>query len=163
GEIPGVLKVETTVGPGFYETDVYRHYDFRSPSKVLLVDDELQFVETLSERLLLREVGSAAVYDGEQALHLLEEEEPDVMILDLKMPGIDGISVLNRVKKSHPNMEVIILTGHGSKREEETCMAMGAFAYLEKPVDIEHLTKTLRSAYGRIGEPNADEEERIAS
>jgi CheY-like chemotaxis protein len=163
GEIPGVLKVETTVGPGFYETDVYQHYDFRSPSKVLLVDDELQFVETLSQRLLMREVGSAAVYDGERALNLLQEEEPDVMILDLKMPGIDGISVLSRVKKSHPKMEVIILTGHGSKKEEEACMAKGAFAYLEKPVDIEHLTKTLRSAHGRIGEPKTDQEERIAS
>ena len=162
-KIPGVLKVETTVGPGFYETDVYQHYNFKSPSKVLLVDDELQFVETLSKRLLMREVGSAAVYDGERALHLLEEEEPDVMILDLKMPGIDGISVLSRVKKSHPEMEVIILTGHGSKKEEEACMAMGAFAYLEKPVDIEHLAKTLRSAHGRIGEPNSGREERIAS
>jgi CheY-like chemotaxis protein len=163
GGIPGVSQVETTVGPGFYETDAYQHYDFKSPSKVLLVDDELQFVETLSQRLLMREVGSAAVYDGERALHLLEEEEPDVMILDLKMPGIDGISVLNRVKKSHPAMEVIILTGHGSKKEEEACMAMGAFAYLEKPVDIEHLTKTLRSAYGRIGEPNTGQVESIAS
>lgn len=148
-EIPGVSKVETTVGPGFYETDLYRHYDFRNPGKVLLVDDEQQFAETLSERLLMRDVGSAVVYDGEQALSFLKEEEPEVMILDLKMPGMDGIEVLRRVQKSYPNVEVIILTGHGSKKEEDTCTALGAFAYLEKPVDIELLNRTLRAAYAR--------------
>jgi two-component system response regulator CpxR len=152
GGIPGVLDVETTVGPGFYEKDVYRHYDFRTPSKVLLVDDELHFVRTLSERLLLRNVGTAVVYDGGQALDFLEEEEPDVMILDLKMPGIDGVAVLKRVRESHPNVEVIILTGHGSEAEKEECVAMGAFAYLEKPVDIERLTATLRSAGEKSGE-----------
>jgi CheY-like chemotaxis protein len=148
-KIPGVLQVETTVGPGFYERDVYRHYDFRAPSRVLLVDDEQPFVETLSDRLLMREMGTAVVYDGEQARRFLREEEPEVMILDVKMPGIDGIEVLRRVQKSYPNVEVIILTGHGSKREEETCTALGAFAYLEKPVDIELLGRTLRAAYAR--------------
>ena len=147
--IPGVLQVETTVGPGFYETDAYRHYDFRTPSKVLLVDDEQPFAETLSERLLIRDVGSAFVYDGEQALSFLKEEEPEVMVLDLKMPGIDGIEVLRRVHHRYPNMEVIVLTGQGSKREKETCTELGAFAYLEKPVDIELLNTTLRAAYAR--------------
>jgi CheY-like chemotaxis protein len=151
-EIPGASKVEMTVGPGFYETHVYRHYNSGTPCKVLLVDDEQQFAETLSERLLMRDVGSAVVYDGEQALCFLKEEDPEVMILDLKMPGIDGIEVLRRVHKSHPNVEVIILTGDGSKQEEDTCTALGAFAYLEKPVDIELLNRTLRAAYARAGD-----------
>jgi len=150
-QVLGVSKVETKIGPGFYETDIYRHYDFETPSKVLLVDDERQFVETLSERLLMRDVGSAVVYDGEQALSFVKEEEPDVMILDLKMPGIDGVEVLRRVKKTNPKIEVIILTGHGTDRDKETCMGLGAFAYLEKPVDIEVLSKTLRAAYEKVG------------
>ena len=95
-------KVETKVGKGFHQSDIYRKVDFEIPSKVLLVDDEREFVQTLSERLLLRDMGSAVVYDGESALNLVNSDEPEVMILDLKMPGIDGIEVLRRVKESHP-------------------------------------------------------------
>jgi len=148
-KITGVSEVETTVGLGFCETDVYRHYSFGTPCKVLVVDDEQPFAETLSERLLLRDVGTAFVYDGEQALSFLEEEEPEVMILDLKMPGMDGIEVLRHVQETYPNVEVIILTGHGSKREEEICQELGAFAYLEKPVDIELLNRALHAAHAR--------------
>jgi DNA-binding response OmpR family regulator len=68
------------------------------------------------------------------------------MILDLKMPGIDGIEVLKRVKQTRPEIEVIILTGHGSEQDRATCLELGAFAYLQKPVDIELLTTTLKKA-----------------
>jgi YesN/AraC family two-component response regulator len=78
------------------------------------------------------------------------EEEPEVMVLDLKMPGIDGLEVLKRVKAEHPNVEVIVLTGHGSKEVEKTCLEMGACAYLEKPVDMDALTKAMKEAYGKI-------------
>jgi two-component system response regulator CpxR len=88
------------VGPGYYQTDVYRRQDFEAPSKILLVDDEKKYVQTLSKRLMMRELESAVVYDGESALELAREDEPDVMILDLRMPGIDGIEVLRRVKKT---------------------------------------------------------------
>jgi CheY-like chemotaxis protein len=148
--VEGVENVETRVGPDFYQTDIYRKYDFEVPSKVLLVDDEQEFVQTLSERLLMRDVGSAVAYNGEQALSVIEDDEPEVMILDLKMPGIDGIEVLRRVKEKHPQVEVIILTGHGTKDDEKTCMELGAFAYLRKPVDIELLTKTMNEAYAKI-------------
>ncbi len=148
--VDGVKSVETKVGPDFYQTDIYRRYDFRTPSKVLLVDDEPEFVETLSERLQMRDVGSAVAYNGEEALSVVENDEPEVMILDLKMPGIDGIEVLRRVKDKHPEVEVIILTGHGSKEDEKTCMDLGAFAYLRKPVDIELLTKTMDEAYEKL-------------
>jgi two-component system response regulator CpxR len=150
GAVPGVGGIETRVGPNFYQTDIYRKYDFEVPSKVLLVDDEQEFVQTLSERLLMRDVGSAVAYNGEQALSVIEDDEPEVMILDLKMPGIDGIEVLRRVKEKHPQVEVIILTGHGTKDDEKTCMELGAFAYLRKPVDIELLTKTMNEAYAKI-------------
>lgn len=149
-KVPGVRRVTVKVGEGFYQADIYRRYDFQTPSKVLLVDDEREFVQTLSERLIMRDMGSAVAYDGESALTMIEEEEPEVMILDLKMPGIDGIEVLRRVKSTRPDIEVIILTGHGSEEDRKQCMALGAFAYLQKPVDIELLSETLRRAYERI-------------
>jgi two-component system response regulator CpxR len=149
-KVSGVRSVETKVGKGFYQSDVYRKFDFELPSKLLLVDDEREFVQTLSERLLMREMGSAVAYSGESALDMLKEDEPEVMILDLKMPGIDGIEVLERVKKTNPEIEVIILTGHGSEADREVCMKLGAFAYLQKPVDIEVLSETLKRANEKI-------------
>jgi CheY-like chemotaxis protein len=149
-KVEGVSDVVTQVGKGFHQTDIYRKVDFELPSKVLLVDDEREFVQTLSERLLLRDMGSAVVYDGESALNLLRDDEPEVMILDLKMPGIDGIEVLRKVKETRPEIEVIILTGHGSDKDRETCMDLGAFAYLHKPVDIDLLSQTLKAANDKI-------------
>ncbi|MFH1035007.1 MAG: response regulator [Pseudomonadota bacterium] len=148
--VPGVGEVQTKVGPGYYQTDIYRRANFDLPAKVLLVDDEKEFVQTLSERLLMREIGSAVVYDGQQALSFVKDEEPEVMVLDLKMPGIDGIEVLRRLKKEHPAIEVIILTGHGSEADREMCMQLGAFAYLKKPVDIDVLSQVMREAYEKI-------------
>ena len=148
--VDGVKSVNTAVGKGYHQADIYRRVDFEIPSKVLLVDDEREFVQTLSERLMMRDMGSAVVYDGESALDLVRDDEPEVMILDLKMPGIDGIEVLRRVKKEHPMVEVIILTGHGSEKDRETCMELGAFAYLHKPVDIEVLSRTLKAANEKI-------------
>ena len=148
--IEGVKSVETRIGKGFYQADIYRRYDFNVPSKVLLVDDEREFAQTLSERLIMRDMGSAVAYDGESALNMVKEEEPEVMILDLKMPGIDGIEVLKKVKSSHPDIEVIILTGHGTEEDRVKCMDLGAFAYLRKPIDIEHLSETLKAANEKI-------------
>lgn len=148
--VDGVDNVTVKFGKDFYEADIYRKMDFELPSKVLLVDDEREFVQTLSERLMLRDLGSAIVYDGKSALDLVNTDEPEVMILDLKMPGIDGIEVLRRVKAERPKIEVIILTGHGSEKDRETCMSLGAFAYLNKPVDIDVLSDTLKSAYEKV-------------
>ena len=148
--VPGVRGVTTKVGAGFHQVDIYRKQDFTMPSKILLVDDEREFVQTLSERLLMRDMGSAIAYDGESALEVAREDEPDVMILDLKMPGIDGIEVLRRVKATQPQIEVIILTGHGSEADRQTCMQLGAFAYLQKPVDVEELSATIKRANEQI-------------
>ncbi|MDX2453906.1 response regulator [Desulfosarcina sp.] len=152
---PGVISVETRVGPGYYQTDVYRRQDFDAPSKILLVDDEKKYVQTLSKRLMMRELESAVVYDGESALELAREDEPDVMILDLRMPGIDGIEVLRRVKKTHPAIEVIVLTSQGSEADKKTCMELGAFAFLSKSVDIEELSKTIEAANEKIRQRRA--------
>ncbi|MBF0225136.1 MAG: response regulator [Desulfobacterales bacterium] len=151
-KVQGVKSIETRVGKGYHQTDIYRKFDFEIPSKLLLVDDEREFIQTLSERLSMRDMGSAIAYDGESALNLIDDDEPDVMILDLKMPGIDGIEVLKRVKETRPKIEVIILTGHGSEVDKEVCMKLGAFAYLQKPVDINLLSQTLKDANEKIRE-----------
>lgn len=149
GAVDGVKSIETRLGKGFHKTDIYRRYDFETP-KLLLVDDEREFVQTLSERLSMRDIDSAVVFDGESALDLMATDDPEVMILDLKMPGIDGFEVLRKTKESRPNVEVVILTGHGSDEDRDTCMQLGAFAYLQKPVDIEQLSATLKEAYAKV-------------
>lgn len=151
-KVPGVRAVATEVGPDFHQADIYRKVEFQAPSRVLLVDDEREFVQTLSERLLLRDMGSAVAYDGESALEMVREDEPEVMILDLKMPGIDGMEVLRQVKATRPEIEVIILTGHGNETDRQTCMELGAFAYLQKPVDIDVLSAAMKQANDRIQE-----------
>jgi two-component system, OmpR family, response regulator CpxR len=139
-------SINIAVQPVTGQNDTYRRYTGVLPSKVLLVDDEREFVQTLSERLGMRDIGSAVVFDGESALSLIEQDEPEVMLLDLQMPGIDGMQVLKQVKASHPEIEVVILTGHGTDQHKALCMQLGAFAYLEKPVDIELLSETLKRA-----------------
>ena len=149
--VPGVKSVTTKVGPHFNQPNIYPKAEFL-PTKILLVDDEKEFVETLSERLQTRNLESAIAYDGEQALAILQDDAPEVMVLDLKMPGIDGLEVLRRVKRDHPATEVIILTGHGSPAEAELAKELGAFAYLEKPVNVDVLAETMKAAYRKIGE-----------
>jgi DNA-binding NtrC family response regulator len=115
--------------------------------KVLLVDDEEEFVNTLSERLEMRDLNSETALNGEQALQIVTDEEPDVMVLDLKMPGIDGMEVLRRVRKAYPKVQVIILTGHGTDKDAEEAKKLGAYSYLQKPVDIDHLVKVMKDAF----------------
>lgn len=154
-KVAGVRSVETTIGKDFYKADIYRKHDFQMPSKVLLVDDEREFVQTLSERLLMRDMGSAVAYDGNSALQLIKEDEPEVIIVDLKMPGIDGVEVLRRVKATRPEIEVIILTGHGNEEDRQLCMDLGAFAYLQKPLDINVLSETIQKANEKIRKAKA--------
>ena len=114
--------------------------------KILLVDDEEEYVRTMAERLEMRDLGSDVALTGEDALSRLEEDLPDVMVLDLKMPGMGGLEVLEAVKSRYPSVQVIILTGHGSEKEEAIALRMGAFAYLQKPVDIQDLMAEVRKA-----------------
>ncbi len=130
-----VNRVETLPGKGY-----------KRPERALLVDDEEEYVLTLSQRLEMRDISADVVHDGQGALSALGGEVPDVMVLDLKMPGLDGIEVLRRVKRDHPQVEVIILTGHGGEKDERTAMELGAYAFLTKPVDIDVLAETMREA-----------------
>lgn len=123
--------------------------------KVLLVDDEEDYVRTMAERMEMREVGSGVALSGEDALSQLEADLPDVMVLDLKMPGMGGMEVLEYVKNHYPRVQVIILTGHGSDAEKVEARRLGAFDYLQKPVDIGDLMDSVR----RAGEAGAREGE----
>ena len=114
--------------------------------KILLVDDEAEFVKTLAERIQIRGFDVRYALNGEEALAACKNGVPDVMVLDLKMPGMEGMDVLRQVKKNHPDVEVMILTGHGSKKDEMQARRIGAFDYLQKPVGIEALIESIRQA-----------------
>lgn len=114
--------------------------------KVLLVDDEEEFVTTLSERLALRGLATRVAMDGEQALREVQNDPPHVVVLDLMMPGIKGTETLRRIKTMHPGVQVILLTGHGSTRDGIEGMRLGAFDYLTKPLRLEDLLEKLREA-----------------
>ena len=148
-QIPGIREIAIEKHKTFVES-VYRQQKFELPSKVLFVDDEREFVQTVSQRLISRDVGTYGVYDGQQALDLIAEDRPEVMVLDLKMPGLHGIEVLRQAKEIAPEIEVIILTGHGTTKDMEECMKLGAFAYMNKPVNIEELSATIKAANDKV-------------
>ncbi len=127
------------------------------PTKVLLVDDEKDFVEMLSLRL--KEAGEEVwnAFSGKECLESLENQRIDVVILDIKMPGMDGMETLKEIKKRHPLVEVIMLTGHGSTETAVEGMKTGAFDYLLKPARFDDLTSKLEGARKR----KEEQEERI--
>jgi DNA-binding NtrC family response regulator len=129
----------------------------RIPTKVLLVDDEEDFVEMLSLRL--KEAGEkvSAAYSGKGCIDTLAKTDIDVVVLDIKMPGMDGMETLVEIKKRFPLVEVIMLTGHGSTETAVEGMRLGAFDYLMKPAEFEELTNKLQNARKRKDE----QEERI--
>ena len=115
--------------------------------KILLVDDEEDFVKTISQRMKRRGQESDIALNGEQALSRIEQEVPDVVLLDLKMPGIDGMEVLRRIKKAYPEVQVIIMTGHGSEKIETEARTLGAFEYLQKPTKIDTIMNKIKLAF----------------
>ena len=119
------------------------------PAKVLLVDDEKDFVEMLSLRL--QETGEKvfSAHSGKACLEILGETDIDVVILDIKMPGMDGMETLKEIKKRHPLVEVIMLTGHGSAETAVDGMKLGAFDYLMKPAEFDDLSTKLENARKR--------------
>ena len=115
--------------------------------KVMLVDDEIEFVETLVKRLKKRDLDVTSAGSGEDALVMLEKDPADVVVLDVKMPGMDGIDVLKKIKSRHPLVEVIMLTGHANVEVAIEGMELGAFDYLMKPMDIDELLYKIQDAH----------------
>ena len=128
-----------------------------TPRKVLLVDDEAEFVTTLAERLTLREFEVRTATDGETGLSLLAEERPEVVVLDVKMPGLSGLDVLERIRELHADLPVILLTGVGSTQDGIEGMRRGAFDFLMKPVDIARLLAKIDEAASAAGGKREDQ------
>ena len=115
--------------------------------KVLFVDDEIDFLEALLKRMKKRGVDVTGVGSGEEALSFLDTNQVDVVVLDVRMPGMDGIETLREIKKRHPLVEVIMLTGHANLEVAIEGMELGAFDYLMKPMDIDELLYKVEDAY----------------
>lgn len=129
----------------------------RIPARILLVDDEQDFVEILSMRLGEAGESVTAAYNGQECLNKLETQKFDVVILDIKMPGMDGIQTLRKIKILYPLVEVILLTGHGTTETAVEGMKLGAYDYLLKPADFKDLTTKLEGARKK----KEEQEERI--
>lgn len=114
--------------------------------KILVVDDEKKIANALAERLGLRGFDATPVYDGTSALSLLGKDTFDGIILDLRLPDIDGIEVLRQTKGKFPNIGIIILSGHGNEQDFKTCLELGAIACFHKPANILKLTEALAQA-----------------
>ena len=122
------------------------------PTRVLLVDDELDFVEMLGLRLEEAGENVTAAHSGQECLQVLEKKEIDVVILDILMPGMDGIATLKEIKRRFPLVEVIMLTGHGTTESAVKGLKLGAFDYLLKPAHFGELAAKLESARKRKDE-----------
>jgi DNA-binding NtrC family response regulator len=115
--------------------------------KLLLVDDEVEFLQTLMRRMKKRNVDVRGVNSGEETLRYLSQNPVDVVVLDVKMPGMDGIETLREIKKRTPLTEVIMLTGHANLEAAIEGMEIGAFDYLMKPINIDDLLYKVQDAY----------------
>jgi DNA-binding response OmpR family regulator len=114
--------------------------------KVLLVDDEEEFVAALAERLELRGIEASIATSGEEALERIDADKPDLVVLDVLMPGLGGLDVLDEIRKTDPQIRVILLTGRGSEDGDDGGIPLGAFDYLIKPVNIDDLIRKMKDA-----------------
>ena len=121
-------------------------------AKLLIIDDEAEYASTLCQRLLLRGIDAIDVHSGKEGLAKVAEISPDVVVLDLKMPDMSGLDVLEEIKKYNPNIEVIMVTGHGSSAAGIKAMEKGAFDYIMKPFNLSVLLEKVKSAYMKINE-----------
>ncbi|MEW6365767.1 MAG: response regulator [Acidobacteriota bacterium] len=117
--------------------------------RVLLVDDEEELVSTMVERLRLRDIEADAETDGYRALDRVMASDYDVVLVDVKMPGLGGMELLGEIRKERPDVPVILLTGHTAEQEGVEGMRIGAFDYLMKPINIDDLILRMRDAAGR--------------
>jgi DNA-binding NtrC family response regulator len=118
-----------------------------NPCRVLLVDDEVEFVQTVAKRLKRNKLSVEAAHSGEDALRHLAGNPTDVVVLDMKMPGMDGLEALREIKARQPLVEVIMLTGHASVEAAIEGMESGAFDYLMKPVEFDELLYKIQDAH----------------
>ncbi len=123
--------------------------EIKDPVRVLVVDDEEDFGTAVATRLRRRGFAASAVFAGRDALRLVQETRYDVMVLDLKMPEMDGVEVLREVRRLDPNLQVVVLTGHGTVETGIEGMQLGASDFLQKPVAIENLCTVIEAVAER--------------
>ena len=113
--------------------------------KVLLIDDETEFLETLSERMSLRGMNVSTAENAENAVSAIDGADYDAIVLDLQMPDMNGIEMLKVIRKSHPDMQVILLTGQATLEAGIEAMKLGAMDFMEKPADVDSLTEMIKN------------------
>jgi DNA-binding NtrC family response regulator len=118
--------------------------------KVLLVDDETEFLENLSERMSMRGMNVSTADNPASALKAVDEDSYDAIVLDLQMPDMNGIELLKFIREKHPEMQVILLTGHATLEKGVEAMKLGAMDFMEKPADINALTEKIKKAQARM-------------
>lgn len=118
---------------------------------LLIIDDEQRYADMLAKRLALRGCACEVCYNGQDAIHVVKQKKFFLIVLDLQLPDVYGTEVLRKIKEIKPEIPVVILTGHGTEKDREECMAQGAYAFMHKPLDIEELLSLL----GQIGEKSA--------
>ena len=119
------------------------------PIRLLLVDDEVGYLEVLGKRLRKRDFDVTTARSGAQAIRIARDHDFDVAVVDLKMEDMDGIELLKILRRMMPELQVIMLTGHGSERAARDGLSLGAFDYLLKPIDLEALLERVHAAVGR--------------
>jgi DNA-binding NtrC family response regulator len=127
--------------------------DIEKNIRLLLVDDEIGYLEVLSKRFSKRNIDVTTASSGQEAIQLLRRNDFDVAVVDLKMTDMDGIEVLKVFKKMDPELEIIILTGHGSEQAAREGIEQGAFDYLTKPCDLQSLLDIINAAYSQKRSP----------
>lgn len=115
-------------------------------TKVLIVDDEVEFASALTERLLLRDFDAFAVNSAEEALAAVKDNPPAVVLLDLRMPGVDGVALLKKLKQDFAFLRIIMLTGHADPSYVTQAIEAGASDYIMKPIDINELMSKIETA-----------------
>ena len=117
-----------------------------SQTTVLIADDEMEFASTLAERLRIRGYNAKSVYCAEDAIAFVRDNSPDVMLLDLRMPRMNGIQVLKTIRQFNESIQVILLTGLGDSQERTEGIESGAFDFMMKPMDIEKIIMKINEA-----------------
>ncbi len=136
--------------------------DANKQIKLLIVDDDVKLLSTMSERLGLKDFDVSTATDGKSAIKIAKKGQFDVAILDLKMPGMDGLELLEILKKKHKYLEIIMLTGFASVDTAMEAGKLGAFGYLEKPYNFENLVEKLKDAYvARLKKKLQDDDSRM--
>lgn len=117
--------------------------------KILLVDDEKEFLEVMSDRMTARGMDVSTAESAQEALQKVEKGGYDAIVLDLQMPGVDGIETLKALKKNRPELQIILLSGHATLEKGVEAMKLGAMDFMEKPADLNELTEKIKKAQAR--------------